>query len=122
MTSPVQLYIRVRIPDGSYPYLKPAYASNGRIRPHYAIHNGRATHFAGSNYYLRYCLNGKRVWDSAGSDPSLALITLQQKVLALQEVAPGRTEAAPATTTVLPPYTIPKVNPSKRLLASCVRE
>ena len=54
MKSLVQLYLRVRLPDGTYPYLKAAYASNGRIRPHQAIKNGKAVSFPGSTYYLRY--------------------------------------------------------------------
>ncbi len=29
----VRLDLRVRLPDGTYPYLKAAFASNGRIRP-----------------------------------------------------------------------------------------
>jgi integrase/recombinase XerD len=41
MKLPVQLYLRVRLPDGIYPYLKVAYASNGRIRPNHAVHNLR---------------------------------------------------------------------------------
>jgi hypothetical protein len=71
MQSSVKLYIRVRLPDGSYPYLKPSYASNGRIKPHQALYNGRATHFPVSTYYLRYHLDGNRVWESAGGDPTV---------------------------------------------------
>ena len=33
MKVPVKLYLRVRLPAGSYPYLAAAYASNGRLRP-----------------------------------------------------------------------------------------
>ena len=54
MKSPAKLYLRVRLPDGSYPYLKAAYASNGRLRPHHAVHNGKVLPFPGSAYYLRY--------------------------------------------------------------------
>jgi hypothetical protein len=74
MKSPVQLYLRVRLPNGTYPYLRAAYSSNGHIRPHHAMHKGRATHFRGSTYYLRHQSNGKRVWESAGNDSSLALL------------------------------------------------
>jgi integrase/recombinase XerD len=66
MKSPVQLYLRVRLPDGTYSYLKAAYTRNGRIRPHHAIHNLDAVHFPGSAYYLRFQLDGKRVMGTNG--------------------------------------------------------
>jgi integrase/recombinase XerD len=84
--SPVQLYLRVRLPDGSYPYLKAAFAANGRLRPDHAIHSGRAAEFPGASYHLRYRLEGKRVWEPVGNEPSLALTRLQQKVRDLQHV------------------------------------
>jgi integrase/recombinase XerD len=31
MKSPVQLYLRVRLPDGTYPFLKAAFAGNRRL-------------------------------------------------------------------------------------------
>ena len=76
MKSPVQLYLRVRLPDGTYPYLKASYASNGRLPPHYAVRNGRTAEFPGSTYHLRYTVAGKRKWEDAGSDPALALTRL----------------------------------------------
>jgi integrase/recombinase XerD len=119
MKSPVKLYIRVRLPDGSYPYLKPAYASNGRLRPHHASHNGKATHFPGATYYLRVSVDGKRTWESAGDDPTLALVNLQKKAHTLQAVALGLTESVqpppPPPAAVEPPTVDPK-----RLLADCV--
>lgn len=80
MKSPVQLYLRVRLPDGTHPYLKAAFAANGRLRPHHAIHSGRATEFPGASYHLRYRAGEKRVWESVGNEPSLALNRLHQKV------------------------------------------
>ncbi|RZU40028.1 tyrosine-type recombinase/integrase [Edaphobacter modestus] len=86
MKSPVQLYLRVRLPDGSYPYLRAAFAANGRLRPHHAIHSGRATEFPGASYHLRYRIGEKRVWEPVGKDPILALTRVQQKVRDLQHV------------------------------------
>jgi integrase/recombinase XerD len=83
MKTPVQMYLR--LPDGTYPYLRAAYASNGHIRPNHAVHKGRAANFPGSTYYLRYQINGKRVWEPAGDESSLALVALQRKALALQD-------------------------------------
>ena len=87
MKSPVQLYLRVRLPDGTYPYLKAAYASNGRIRPLQAIKDGKVVSFPGSTYYLRYRIDGKRVWEPVGDDPSLADTKLRRKNLKFQELA-----------------------------------
>jgi integrase/recombinase XerD len=116
MKSPVQMYLRVRLPDGTYPYLRAAYASNGHIRPNHAMHKGRAANFPGSTYYLRYQIKGKRVWEPAGDESSLALVALQRKALALQDAeepdsAPTPTDAAP-----------PPVSSFKRLLTDCASE
>jgi integrase/recombinase XerD len=75
MQSPVKLYLRVRFPDGSHPFLKAAFASNGRVRPGYAMYAGKAISFPSCSYYLRYQSNGKRaamstVWP-AGATYSL---------------------------------------------------
>jgi integrase/recombinase XerD len=113
MKSPVQLYLRVRLTDGTYPYLKPAYASNGHLRANYAMHKGRAAYFPGSTYYLRYQRGGKRVWEPAGDQPSTALAALQRKVLALGE--PGAESPTPTV-----PVSIPIGDTPKRLLADCV--
>jgi integrase/recombinase XerD len=115
MKSPVQLYLRVRLTDGTYPYLKPAYASNGHFRANYAMHKGRAAYFPGSTYYLRYQRGGKRVWEPAGDQPSTALAALQRKVLALGE--PGAESPTPTV-----PVSIPIGDTPKRLLADCASE
>jgi len=72
MKSPVKLYLRVRLPDGSYPYLKAAFSANGRLRPHHAIHAGRATEFPGSTYHLRYQAGKKRVWEAIAEAGKIA--------------------------------------------------
>jgi hypothetical protein len=63
MKSPVQLYIRVRLDDGSYPYLKAAMLPNGHVRPGYAINAGRAVKVSNGVYQLRFNRDGKRVWE-----------------------------------------------------------
>src|SRR5271154_3113658 len=116
MKSPVQLYLRVRLPNGKYPYLRAAYASNGRIRPNHAIHNGRAVEFPVAAYHLRYWRDGRRVWQPVGRDVSLALVAMQTKALTLQaseQSDPELTSTAPIPSVVTPP--------DKRLLADCAR-
>ena len=36
---------------------KPAYASNGRIRPHHAIRGGRVIYSPGSTYFAMHCID-----------------------------------------------------------------
>jgi len=110
MRTPVHLYLRVRLPDGSYPYLKAAYSSNGRLRPNHAIHHGRAAEFPGSVYCLRFRrADGKRVWEPVGTDASLALAKLQQKTLALQN---GNDSVVP----------VPVTPPNQKFLNAAIRE
>jgi integrase/recombinase XerD len=91
----------------------------GRIRPHHAIHNGKATHFPGSSYYLRYPLAGRRIWEPAGNDPSLAVINLQRKVHELQAVALGiAPKPTPATVQPATPA-VEAGDAQKRLLVDC---
>ena len=82
MKSPVHFYLRVRLPNGKYPYLRAAYTSNGRIRPNHTIHNGRAVEFPVAAYHLRYLRDGRRVWQPVGEDASLAQVAMQKKALA----------------------------------------
>ena len=62
MKVPVQLYIRVKLGDGSYPYLRAAMLPNGHVRPSYAIHAGRTAKIDGGVYHLSYRKEGKRAW------------------------------------------------------------
>jgi integrase len=123
MQSPVKLYIRVRLPDGSYPYLKPAYTKKGRIRPHHAMHNGKAVLFPGSVYYLRVTDGGKRVWESAGDDASLTEIKVLGRLRELKEKALGiEPSAGPEPPTSHPAAASIPVTNGKRLLADCAAE
>jgi len=115
--SPVKLYLRVRLPDGTYPYLKAVFASNGRIRPHYAIHEGKPVHFPDSSYHLRYQVGGKRIWEPVGSEPSLAIVAFDRRAHALQGIALGNSEPVVPVTL---PVAKPEGDPTKRLLADCV--
>lgn len=90
MKSPkVHLYIRVCLADGSRPYLKPAYTPKGRIRPQFAVVNGVAEHHREGIYQLRYSSGGKRIWEPAGSDATLAQTKCQTKERHLSAIAAG---------------------------------
>ncbi len=46
----VRLKLRVRLPDGSRQYLDP----NKKLKPRYALLDGKAVHFSDGVYHLRY--------------------------------------------------------------------
>ena len=95
MKSPVRLYLRVRLSDGSYPYLAACNASNGRVRPHVAMHQRKSLQCPASTYYLRYQQDGRRVWEAVGTDPALATVSLQKKAHQLQAATLGLAPSAP---------------------------
>jgi integrase/recombinase XerD len=107
-SSPVSLYLRVRLADGGWFYAPSVAGSNGRIRPLHALIEGKPVYRAEGVYYLRYSLDGKRIWRSVGSDASLALVALQRKTLELQAVNLGLTVPEP----ILPALATPEPVPS----------
>lgn len=74
----VRLYIRIRLTTGKRVYADPAYASNGRIKPFYAVIGDKLEHHPEGVYHLRYAKAGKRMWKSVGTD-AYAAITAQIK-------------------------------------------
>jgi len=54
-------------------YFKPLKSANNRIKPQYAIVDGKPTHVPTGVYYLRYKVDGKRKWESVGPDLDAAL-------------------------------------------------
>ncbi len=70
----VRLKIRVRMPDGSYPFLDPVFVGNNKLKPGYALVNGKAEHHPEGIYYIRYRKNAKQEYEPVGSDAQLASI------------------------------------------------
>lgn len=70
----IRLKIRVRLADGSRPFLNPVISGNSKLRPGYALVNGKPEHHVEANYYLRYVRGAKRVLEPVGSDSQLALM------------------------------------------------
>jgi hypothetical protein len=85
----VRLKIRVRLPDGSRPYLDPLFAANGKLKPDFALLNGKPTHCPGGVYHLRYLKGDTRVWETIGTDAQLALGQLQKRQMTLGAKAVG---------------------------------
>jgi len=93
----VTLMLRVRTADGKYPFLVPVYSGKGRLRPLFALVNGKPEHHPEGVYHLRYSLGGKRMWEPVGKDPNEAIAAklrrehmMQSKRLGLQTVGPER--------------------------------
>ena len=116
MKVPVQLYVRVRLEDGSYPYLKAAMLPNGHVRPGYAMNAGRAIKIDNSVYQLRYKRDGKRVWEPVGAEADVALVRLRKKIREFEDAELGHSQS-PAPAHQPPP---PPTGPQKRLLISCI--
>jgi integrase/recombinase XerD len=49
----VHLYIRVRLSDGNRQYVDPVYAANGKLKPLYAVVDGKPEHHPEGVYHLR---------------------------------------------------------------------
>jgi hypothetical protein len=76
MKSLVSLYLRIRSADGGWTYARSVTASNGRLRPLFALLNGKPTYCPEGIYNLRYTIDGKRIWQPVGSDASRAQVEL----------------------------------------------
>jgi integrase/recombinase XerD len=108
----VRLKIRVRLSNGSRTYVDPVFSPNGKLKPLYAVINGKPEHHPEGIYNLRYVKGDKRVWHAVGNDAQLALTAklrvehkLQSVSLGLTETdavkTPGKTELAKAITEYL---------------------
>jgi integrase/recombinase XerD len=94
-TPKVRLYIRVRLSDGRDAFLDPVWARNRTLRAGYALNEGQHEHHAEGVYYLRYLRNGKRVWQSVGQDPDVAITALRNTEHDLRSIALGRSTPTP---------------------------
>jgi hypothetical protein len=72
----VRLKIRVRLSNGGRVYVDPIFSSNGKLKPLYAVLNGKPEHHPEGVYNLRYVKAGKRVWHVVGTDAQLALTAI----------------------------------------------
>jgi integrase/recombinase XerD len=123
---PVQLYVRVKLDDGSYPYLKAVMQpNNGHVRPDYAMKAGRVMRVQGGVYHLSYRKDGKRVWEPVGTDAGVALVKLTAKKREFEDAklkhrakpnGASENAAAPAQALQVQP------KPAKRLLSACIVE
>lgn len=85
----VRLKIRVRLSDGSRPFLDPVPTPNGKLKSLYAVVNGKPELRPEGVYFLRYAKDGKRIWKAVGSDPQIALDAKRKKERVLAAIAAG---------------------------------
>jgi integrase/recombinase XerD len=90
MKSPVvRLKLRVRLPDGSRPYLDPVCSANHKLKPGFAMHDGKPIHFPDGVYHLRYLKGSRRVWEGVGTDAQFALASKLKREKSLDAKAIG---------------------------------
>lgn len=69
----VRIYVRVKLPDGSQPFLDPVRSGNQQLKKGWAVLGGKPQHFPSAVYYLRHVRDGKRVWERLTDDPAQAV-------------------------------------------------
>jgi hypothetical protein len=88
----------VRLSNGSRAYVDPVFSPNGKLKPLYAVVDGKPDHHPEGVYNLRYLKAGKRVWHAVGTDTQLALTAKLRVEHKLQSVSLGLTDPDPIKT------------------------
>ena len=89
MSEKAQLFIRIILKDGKRTYAKPVSGANNRLRPLYALVEGKAEHHAEGSYYLRFTANGARHWKNVGTESVAAVAALKRQVYMLEGLEHG---------------------------------
>ena len=89
----VRLKIRVRMSNGGRAYVDPVFSPNGKLKPLYAVINGKSEHHPEGIYHLRYAKGDKRVWHAVGTDAQLAINAKLRMEHKLQSISLGLSEA-----------------------------
>jgi len=82
----VTVKIRAKLPDGKWHFLEPVFTPTGRLKPFFAIVNGRSECHREANYYLRFRPFGGRrqTWECVGKNPELVLRERKRKSASLE--------------------------------------
>lgn len=89
VSTKAHLLLRIVRPDGSWTYAKPVFAGNNRLKPLYALVNGKPEHHPEGAYYVRFSAHGRRHLKRAGSDSTEALRVLARQMYLLHGLAMG---------------------------------
>ena len=84
-----KLYIRVRLDNGRRVHVDPVFAENQKLKPLFALINGKPEKHNEGVYYLRYLKDGKYTWEAAGADSQEAVRKLNQKNVSFEAQANG---------------------------------
>jgi len=86
----LQVRVKVKAGDRNYPFVSPAFASNGKIKPGVAVIRGKEVPVERTlGYYLRYTENGKRRLKPVGTDATKALDAMRRTEAALKAKSLG---------------------------------
>jgi len=86
----LQVRVRVKAGDHKYPFVSPAFAPNGKIKPGVAIIRGKEVRVEQTlGYYIRYTEHGKRRLDAVGTDAAVALNAMRRKEAMLKAKSLG---------------------------------
>lgn len=85
----VRLKIRIRLSDNSRAFAEPVFSQNRKLKPLYAVVGGNPEHHPEGVYFLRYLKGEKRVWESVGPDPQLALVAKIKRERYIEAKASG---------------------------------
>jgi integrase/recombinase XerD len=85
----VTLEIRIKLPDGRYPFVPAVITSNGRVKPFVGFVNGKEEQHKEGSYYIRWRENGHQPRLCVGRDPQLALAKMQRKEQVLKSLSLG---------------------------------
>lgn len=112
----VTVMLRVKDGKGNRLYHRAVVASNGSIKPFYALIGGKPEHRPEAIYYLRYqATTGKRRYQFVGRDPKLAwMMQMQRQHIIAGESMGLPTAEAPKGTP--PPRMVPAEIPSAAAL------
>ena len=98
MKDTVAIYIRIRKQDGRHRYVKPVWTKQGKLKPLYALVDGREERHPEGVYNLRYRVGDARPYEVVGQDPGLVLATKMRREAALLDgtiAMPERKTPAP---------------------------
>jgi hypothetical protein len=92
------LYIRITTKDGKKRYCQPVYLSKGRLKPLYAMVDGKPERHPEGVYYIRFGTDGgKQPFQPVGNDPYVASDRLAQKERWLRDRERGVVPPPPAS-------------------------
>lgn len=88
----LQVRVQVKAGDRNYPFVSPAFAPNGKIKPGVAVIRGKEVAVERTlGYYLRHNQNGNRRPERVGTDAAAALNAMRRKEAALKAKSLGIT-------------------------------